>query len=94
LLPRWADVLLMSAGAAAIGTGAALWAIDGSCPKGADPNDTSACPQVYVTKVAGIATVAAGSALFLSGTVLLTVDEVRVGRQRGTQASLVWTFRF
>jgi len=37
---------------------------------------------------------AAGSALFLSGTVLLTVDEIRVGRQRGAQASLVWTFRF
>lgn len=94
LLPRWADVLLMSVGAAVIGTGAALWAIDGSCPKGADPNDTAACPQVYTTKVAGIATVATGSALFLSGTVLLTVDEIRVGRQRGTQASLVWTFRF
>jgi len=94
LLPRWADILLMSAGAAAIGTGAALLAINGSCPKGADPNDTAACPQVYTTRTAGIATLAAGSALFVSGTVLLTVDEIRVGRQRGAQASLVWTFRF
>jgi hypothetical protein len=94
VLPRWADILLVSAGAAAIGTGAALWAIDGSCPGGADPEDVVACPRVYITRTAGIVTVAAGSALLLGGTIVLTVDEVRAGRQRGTQASLVWTFRF
>jgi hypothetical protein len=94
IMPRWAEVVLMSAGAVAIGTGAALWAIDGSCPSGVDPTNTAACPQVYITKTAGIITLAAGSAAFLVGGITLTVDEVRVGRQRGTEAALVWTVRF
>lgn len=94
IMPRWAEVVLMSAGAAAIGTGAALWAIDGKCPGGADPNDTDACPQVYITKTAGIVTLAAGGAVLLTGTLLLTVDEVRVGKQRGTSAMLTYTLRF
>jgi hypothetical protein len=94
IMPRWAEVVLMSAGAVAIGTGAALWAIDGSCPGGADPNDIVACPQVYITKTAGIVTLVAGSAAFLTGTITLSVDEVRVGRQRGNEVALVWTTRF
>jgi hypothetical protein len=95
MLPRWADILIMSAGAAAIGTGAALWAIDGSCPKGADPNDPIACPRIYMTKTAGIITVAAGGAVFLSGTVLLSVDEVRTARNKSTAAvTLSWAMRF
>jgi hypothetical protein len=93
LLPRWADILLMSAGAAAIGTGAALWAIDSKCPDLSDPR-TAQCPQVFVTKTAGIITVAAGGALFLAGTVTLSIDEVRVANQRGTSAALMWTLRF
>ncbi len=96
ILPRWADILIMSAGAAAIGTGAALWAIDGKCPKGANPQDTSACPQVYITKTAGIITVAAGGAALLSGTVLLSIDEVRTARsnKRSSAVTLSWQMRF
>jgi hypothetical protein len=94
VMPRWAEVVLMSAGAIAIGTGAALWAIAGSCPDGADPNDVEACPLVYITKPAGIATVVAGSAVFLSGAITLSIDEVRVGQQRGSEVALVWTTRF
>jgi hypothetical protein len=94
IMPRWAEIVLMSAGAAAIGTGAALWAIDGSCPDGADPTDTAACPRVYISKTAGIATVVAGGAVFLTGTVLLTVDEVRIGRERGNTVALTYTLRF
>ena len=94
LMPRWAEVVLMSAGAAAIGTGAALWAIDGRCPGGADPNDVDACPNVYITKTAGIATLAAGGAVLLTGTIMLTVDEVRVNKRRGNQVALTWTLRF
>lgn len=94
IMPRWAEIVLMSAGAAAIGTGAALWAIDGNCPDGGDPRVDPKCPQVYVTKTAGIATLAAGGALFLTGTVLLTVDEVRIGRERGSTVALTYTLRF
>lgn len=103
IMPRWAEVVLMSAGAIAIGTGAALWAIDDTCPSGADPADEAnkvVCPQLYITKTAGIITLAAGGAAFLTGTITLSVDEVRLKRQQskedpsGTAVSLVWTTRF
>jgi len=94
LLPRWADVLLLTAGAAAIGTGGALLGIHHKCPGLTDPRVEPQCPQVYVTKTAGIITLAAGSAVFLAGTITLSIDEVRVANQRKTQASLVWTLRF
>jgi hypothetical protein len=94
LLPRWADVLITSAGLVAVGTGAALWAIDGRCPGGEDPADTVACPQVYVTKTAGILSVAVGGAALVSGSVLLSVDEVRTARGRANTMSLVWSMRF
>lgn len=94
ILPRWADILLMTAGAAAVGAGAALWAIDHKCPDLSNPRVAPMCPEVYLTKTAGIITVAGGGALLLTGTVLLSIDEVRVANQRGTQASLMWTLRF
>jgi hypothetical protein len=94
ILPRWAEIVLMSAGAAAIGTGAALWALDHRCPGGSDPLAEPQCPRVYLTKTAGIATVVAGGAVFLTGTVLLTVDEVRIGRERGNTVALTYTLRF
>ena len=94
VLPRWADILITTVGVAAVGTGAVLWAIDGRCPDGADPENKVACPQVYITKTAGIAMVAAGSAVLVTGTVLLSVDEVRTARGRGQTVSLAWTVRF
>lgn len=94
IMPRWAELVLMSAGAAAIGTGATLWAIDHRCADLSDPAAEPMCPRVYLTKAAGIATVAAGGALFLTGTVLLTVDEVRIGRERGNTVALTYTLRF
>jgi hypothetical protein len=94
IMPRWAEIVLMSAGAAAIGTGATLWAIHHRCPDFSDPLAEPQCPRVYLTKTAGIATVAAGGAVFLTGTVLLTVDEVRIGRERGNTVALTYTLRF
>lgn len=94
MMPRWAEIVLMTAGAAGVGTGAALLAIDGKCPDGANPMDPEACPQIYITKTAGIATLAIGGAVFLTGTITLVVDEVRVGRARGNEVALMWTMRF
>jgi hypothetical protein len=99
VLPRWADILLLSAGVAAIGAGAALLAIDGRCPnQSVDPSNPSTsvfCPQVYGTKTAGLVTLAAGGAAFLTGTVLLSVDEVRTrNNRRESTVSLAWVMRF
>lgn len=52
------------------------------------------CPEIYLNKPQGYTLTVLGAAAMLTGGVLLTVDEVRVGRQQGTQATLTWTFRF
>lgn len=94
IMPRWAEIVLMSAGAAAIGTGAAFWALDGRCQDGSDPAIEPKCEYVWMSKAAGITGVAAGGAAFLTGTVLLTVDEVRIGNERGNTVALTYTLRF
>ncbi len=94
IMPRGAEIALLVVGVATIGVGASLWAIDERCPSGlADPR-TTPCPQIYMTKAAGIATVAVGGALGLLGGITLAVDEVKLGQQRGRQVGLTWTLRF
>lgn len=92
--PRWVEVTALATGSAALVAGAVLWAIDSRCPRGADPNDIVACPELYDTRVAGIALLSAGAATALTGGVMLVVDETRVGNQRGRELGLVWTARF
>lgn len=92
--PRWTELTTLVAGGAALVAGAVLWAIDSRCPRGADPNDLAACPELYDTRNAGIALVSAGFAASLTGGVMLIVDETRVGDRRGTELGLMWTTRF
>jgi hypothetical protein len=92
--PRWVEVAALASGGAALVAGAVLWAMDSHCPRGADPNDVVACPELYDTRAAGIALVGAGVAAALTGGVMLTVDETRVGSRRGHELGLVWTARF
>lgn len=94
ILPRWSEAVLIAAGAVAVGVGAALLAIDGKCPGGVDPMDVENCPEVYMSKTPGIASLAAGGAVLVVGGVLLTVDEVRVGRARGRTVQLGLRMRF
>jgi hypothetical protein len=92
--PRWAEVSTLVIGSAAVVAGAVLFALDSKCPRGASANDLDACPQLYDTATPGIALLAAGGATALLGGVLLVVDEVRLGNQRGHELALTWTARF
>lgn len=92
--PRFIEVTALASGTAALVAGAVLWAIDSRCPRGADPNDIVACPELYDTRTAGITLVSAGVAAALTGGVMLVVDETRVGNRRGRELGLVWTARF
>jgi hypothetical protein len=94
IAPRWAEITPLVVGSAAMIAGAVLWAIDSKCPRGADPTDIAACPELYDTRTAGIALVSAGFAAGLTGGVLLTVDETRVGDRRSRELGLAWTTRF
>ena len=92
--PRWLEVSTLVLGSAAAVAGAVLWALDDKCPGGADPNDLDACPQMYDTRVAGIALVSAGAGSALLGGVLLGIDAARLGDRRGRELAITWTARF
>lgn len=80
VMPRWAELLGGGLGLAALAGGAALWAIDSTCPGGASPSDIDACPSLYDTRSAGITSVAVSSVVLAGSLALLAVDERRVRR--------------
>jgi hypothetical protein len=95
VLPRWAEIGVLAIGVGAAVAGGVLLGLDGKCPGGLDPvEDAADCPELYEGTVSGLIAVGAGSALVLTGTVMLAVDEVRVGKQKGRQAMLTWQMRF
>jgi hypothetical protein len=88
LAPRWAEVLTTSMGVAVLAAGATLWALNNKCPGGHDPHDTVACPQLYDTRTAGIASVTIGGTILVTGVVMLTVDELRQRRRARESAGV------
>ncbi|MFV8751204.1 hypothetical protein ACNOYE_11730 [Nannocystaceae bacterium ST9] len=97
LLPRWAEIVGLVAGASLIATGGILLSRDGHCIAGGalDPmSDAQQCPQLWESTPGGAATLALGAALAVTGGVMLAVDEVRVNGHKGQQAVLTWTLRF
>lgn len=95
MLPRWAEISVAAIGVGAIIAGGVALGFDGKCPRGLDPvTDAQRCPQLYEGTVPGLVAIGLGSALLVAGGVTLTVDEVRVGKQRGRQAMLGWHMKF
>jgi hypothetical protein len=95
LLPRWAEIGVMVIGAGAVAAGGVLMGLDGKCPRGLDPMaDAAQCPELYEGTVSGLVSLGVGSALLVTGTVMLSVDEVRLGNETGRQAMLTWRMRF
>lgn len=95
ILPRWAEITVGVIGLGAAVAGGVMLGLDGKCPGGLDPiADAQQCPRLYEGTVPGLVALGVGSALFVAGTVTLSVDEVRVGNHRGRQATLAWQMRF
>jgi hypothetical protein len=95
ILPRWAEISVATIGLGAVVAGAVMLGLDGKCPGGLDPiSDASRCPQLYEGSIPGAVAIGIGSALLVAGAVTLSVDEVRVGQQRGRQAMLTWQMQF
>jgi hypothetical protein len=95
VLPRWAEIGVMVIGAGAVAAGGVLMGLDGKCPGGLDPMaDAAQCPELYEGTVSGLVSIGVGSALLVTGSVMLSVDEVRVGKETGRQAMLTWRMRF
>lgn len=95
ILPRWAEISVAAIGVSAIIAGGVALGLDGKCPGGLDPRaDAERCPQLYEGTVPGLVAIGVGSALLVAGGVTLSIDEVRVGKQRGRQAMLGWQMQF
>ena len=94
ILPRWAELGVAIFGVGAVVGGGVALAFDGRCTNGGDPSDPVGCPSLFESTGAGLTAIGLGGVLALTGGVMLVVDEVRVGRNRGQQLSLAWTIRF
>lgn len=81
IMPQWASVTLLMAGAAAMAVGGSIVTIAGTA------NDNAGL-------MAGAAVLGAGTAGLAIGVVVLTYDEYREARAVGRQATLSWTMRF
>lgn len=95
MLPRWAEISMLVVGVGLVATGGTLLAFDGACPGGRDPvDDALDCPKIYESSAGGFTALGLGGALALTGGVLLTIDEVRVGQARSPRAMLGYQLRF
>jgi hypothetical protein len=56
--------------------------------------DAAQCPELYEGTVSGLVAIGVGSALLVTGGVMLSIDEVRLGNEKGRQAMLTWRMRF
>ncbi len=92
LLPLWAEIAGVVAGAGLVAGGAALLALDGNCEFGGDPKTCSG--RLIENTPQGAALVAVGSGVLVSFGALLGVDQVRAGQAKQTTAMVSWTFRF
>jgi hypothetical protein len=95
ILPRWTEISVIAIGVGAVIAGGVMLGLDGKCPGGLDPiADAQRCPELYEGTASGLTAIGIGSALLVAGAVTLSIDEVRVGNERGRQAVLGWTMRF
>jgi hypothetical protein len=94
LLPLWAEIVGIIAGAGLVGTGVGLLAIDGRCKGGGDP---TICPTLIETTAPGAALSALGSATLLTFGSVIGLDRLqlsRLGQPKSVGASVGWSFRF
>jgi hypothetical protein len=93
-LPRWASIVGISVGAAAVVAGGVLIGVHGRCPDGSDPVGPNACLDVLSTRGAGIGVLVGGAALLTGFSIALGIGETRDNKRRRTEAMVGYTFRF
>ena len=98
MLPRAAEIAGLAVGVGLLVTGAVLLSFDGKCSKtNARPTDMSTqdeCGDLLETTVSGFSLVGVGGGLLVVSGVMLSIDEVRVGRAKGRQVMLGVSMRF
>ncbi|MEM6291937.1 MAG: bacterial transcriptional activator domain-containing protein [Myxococcota bacterium] len=96
-LPRWAGILGMAAGGAALLGGVFALAINGRCPDLSDANREPRCRDVFETLPVGIGLTAAGAGALVGFGVAFGIGEgkdKRARQQQGQTAILQFGMRF
>ncbi len=100
-LPRWAGILGMSLGAAALAGGAFAAAIDGRCPdlSNSDPQTGEKCRDVHNSLVTGLVVLGVGAGTLTGFGIAFGVGQAKDKRaaaqqSKGTEASVQLSWRF
>jgi hypothetical protein len=98
MLPRGAEIAGIAAGVGLVIAGAVLLSFDGKCSVTKQPPTSDitpeACGNIYETTPPGGALIGVGAGLLVVSGVMLSIDEVRVGRERGRQVMVGVSLRF
>jgi hypothetical protein len=98
MLPRGAELAGIAAGVGLVIVGAVMLSFDGKCSndKQLDPDTATddTCPYIRETTPAGGALVGVGAGLLVVSGVMLSIDEVRIGHERGRQLMVGMSLRF
>jgi hypothetical protein len=99
ILPRGAEIAGMVVGVGMVIAGAVMLTFDGKCtntgePASAPGTTAEECGEVRETTPGGASLVGVGAGLLVITGVLLSVDEVRLGRYKGQQVMLGVRLRF
>jgi hypothetical protein len=81
ILPRWASVLGLAAGAGTAIAGGVLVGVDHRCPDLSNPRQVP-CPNILDTDTGGFALLGVGGAVAITAAVILAIDEARARRAR------------
>jgi len=100
-LPRWAGILGMTLGGAALAGGAFAAAIDGRCPDLTNPNPDSGdkCRDVHNSLVTGLVVLGVGAGTLTGFGIAFGIGQAKDKRHaakqnKGTEASLQLSWRF
>ncbi|KIG18610.1 hypothetical protein DB30_00295 [Enhygromyxa salina] len=98
MLPRAVEIAGAATGVGLLVVGAVLLSLDGKCSKTktAPTAETTveACGDTYESTVGGVSLLGVGGGLLVVSGVMLTIDEVQVGRAKGRQVTVAASFRF
>jgi hypothetical protein len=98
LLPRGAEIAGMAVGIGMVVAGALLLSFEGKCTVTQQPptpeSNGETCGSLYRTIPAGASLVGIGGGLLIVSGVMLSVDEVRVGRAKAQQVMIGVSLRF
>jgi hypothetical protein len=81
-LPRWAGILGMAAGAAAIVAGGVLVGVHGECPDFTSNMGEGACKRTLNTRTTGYVVLGAGAAFMVGFTIPFAIGESREAKAR------------